>query len=240
MLTGHMSEILNQPILQRLLDGGVIAVLRLRSIDSLPHIARALIAGGVSSIELTMTTPGAIDGISRLTRELGDSAIIGVGTVLDSLTCREAIGAGAQYVVSPIFDDAVHQMAHNLGKLSLPGAMTPTEIMRAWTAGADIVKVFPSTALGPGYIRDVLAPLPKVRLMPTGGVDAENAGDWIRAGAVCVGAGSNLVSKDAVEKKDWVAITANARALVAAVRAARDGGSGFGVQGSGLRVQKKH
>jgi 2-dehydro-3-deoxyphosphogluconate aldolase / (4S)-4-hydroxy-2-oxoglutarate aldolase len=240
MLTGHMSEILNQPILQRLLDGGVIAVLRLQSTNSLPHIARALIAGGVSSIELTMTTPGAIEAISRLTRELGDSAIIGVGTVLDSLTCREAIGAGAQYVVSPIFDDAVHQMAHTLGKLSLPGAMTPTEIMRAWTAGADIVKVFPSAALGPGYIRDFLAPLPQVRLMPTGGVDAENAGDWIRAGAVCVGAGSNLVSKDAVEKKDWVAITANARALIAAVRAARAGGSGSGVQGSGLRVQKNH
>lgn len=209
------------PVLRRLLDCGVVAVLRLPTADLLPDVARALVAGGVVAIEVTMTTPDAIEGISRLTKELGDQAIIGVGTVLDAQTCRNAIEAGAQYVVSPAFDEAVHQAAKDNGKLSMPGAMTPTEILRAWNAGADIVKVFPSTALGPAYFRDVLAPLPHIKLMPTGGVDKGNVGDWIRAGAVCVGAGSNLVSKEAVAKKDWTSITANAKTFVEAVRAAR-------------------
>jgi 2-dehydro-3-deoxyphosphogluconate aldolase/(4S)-4-hydroxy-2-oxoglutarate aldolase len=162
-----------------------------------------------------------LEGIARLSREFGTQAMIGVGTVLDAQTCRNAIEAGAEYVVSPGFDEAVHSATKAHKKLSLPGAMTPTEILRAWNAGADVVKVFPSTALGPGYFKDVLAPLPHVRLMPTGGVDAKNAGDWLRAGAVCVGAGSNLVPKDALARKDWAAITANARLFVDAVRAAR-------------------
>ena len=220
MLAG-MSEPTHESELKRLLSCGVIAVLRLPSIEPLVEVAAALIAGGVTSIELTMTTPNALEGIARLTRDFGSKAMIGVGTVLDAQTCRKAIEAGAQYVVSPGFDEAVHAATKANGKLSLPGAMTPTEILRAWSAGADVVKVFPSTALGPSYFKDVLAPLPHVRLMPTGGVDAKNVGDWLRAGAVCVGAGSNLVSKDAVAKKDWAAITASARAFTEAVRAAR-------------------
>lgn len=223
MLHGIMAEQSQEQsaALRRLLSGGVIAVLRLTSADLLPDVARALIAGGVTSIEVTMTTPDALEGIARLTRELGNEAMIGVGTVLDAQTCRKAIEAGAEYVVSPGFDDSVHQATKERGKLSLPGAMTPTEILRAWNAGADVVKVFPSTALGPGYFKDVLAPLPHVRLMPTGGVDATNIGDWLKAGAVCVGAGSNLVPKDAVAKKNWAAITANAKAFTDAVKAAR-------------------
>jgi 2-dehydro-3-deoxyphosphogluconate aldolase/(4S)-4-hydroxy-2-oxoglutarate aldolase len=221
MLPRIMAEKAEEKALQRLLSGGVVAVLRLPSADLLPDVARALIAGGVTSIEVTMSTPNAIDGIARLVRELGSEAMIGVGTVLDAQTCRHAIEAGAEYVVSPAFDEAVHSATKAHGKLSLPGAMTPTEILRAWSAGADIVKVFPSTALGPGYFKDVLAPLPHVRLMPTGGVDAKNIPDWLRAGAVCVGAGSNLVPKDAVAKKDWSAITANAKAFTDAVIAAR-------------------
>ena len=209
------------PLLNRVLEGGVIAVLRLPSIDPLLDIAGALIAGGVTNIELTLTTPNAIEGIRRLDRELSGKAIIGAGTVLEAESCRRAVEAGAQYIVSPGFDDAVHAAAKGLGKLSMPGAMTPTEILRAWTLGADIVKVFPSAGLGPSYIRDVLAPLPFVRLMPTGGVDAGNAADWIRAGAVCVGAGSNLAPKEAIAKKDWPAITAIASAMIRAVRAAR-------------------
>ena len=221
MLSGTMAETTNESDLKRLLNSGVIAVLRLASIDPLPDVARALIAGGVTSIELTMTTPNALEGIARLSREFGKQAMIGVGTVLDAQTCRKAIEAGAEYVVSPGFDEAVHSATKAHKKLSLPGAMTPTEILRAWNAGADVVKVFPSTALGPPYFKDVLAPLPHVRLMPTGGVDAKNAGDWLRAGAVCVGAGSNLVPKEALARKDWAAITANAKAFVDAVRAAR-------------------
>lgn len=221
MLTSTMAETTQQTDLKRLLSCGVVAVLRLPSIDPLAEIARALIAGGVTSIELTMTTPNALEGIARLAREFGNEAMIGVGTVLDALSCRKAIDAGAQYVVSPGFDEAVHTATKDNGKLSLPGALTPTEILRAWNAGADVVKVFPSTTLGPGYFRDVLAPLPHVRLMPTGGVDARNAGEWLRAGAACVGAGSNLVPKDALARNDWAAITANAKTFVDAVRAAR-------------------
>jgi 2-dehydro-3-deoxyphosphogluconate aldolase/(4S)-4-hydroxy-2-oxoglutarate aldolase len=216
-----MAEQNNSRVLKDLTDCGVVAVLRLPSTQVLPDIARALVAGGVLAVEVTMTTPGAIDGIAKLSKEMGDTAIIGVGTVLDAQTCREAIDAGAKYVVSPGFDEAVHSAAKGRGALSLPGAMTPTEILRAWAAGADIVKVFPSTALGPGYFRDVLAPLPHIKLMPTGGVDVKNVGDWIRAGAVCVGAGANLVPKEAIAKKDWGAITASAKAFIEAVRAAR-------------------
>lgn len=209
--------------LTRLLDSGVVAVLRLSSIEPLLDIARALLSGGVTSIELTLTTPNAIGGIARLSREFSDQALIGAGTVLDADSCRSAIEAGAQYIVSPGFDEAVHGTTKRLGKLSLPGAMTPTEILRAWNAGADIVKVFPSAGLGPSYFRDVLAPLPHVRLMPTGGVDSKNVGEWLKAGAVCVGAGANLVSKDAVAKNDWQTITSIARAFMDGVRAARGG-----------------
>lgn len=216
-----MAEKTENPLLKRVLDCGVIAVLRLSSIEPLMDIAAALVAGGVTNIELTLTTPNAIEGIRQMERELSGQAVIGAGTVLDAESCRRAVEVGAQYIVSPGFDEAVHAATRELGKLSMPGAMTPTEILRAWTMGADVVKVFPSAGLGPSYFRDVLAPLPFVRLMPTGGVDANNAGEWIRAGAVCVGAGSNLAPKDAIAKKDWAAITAIASAMVRAVRVAR-------------------
>lgn len=216
-----MAERPQNPLLHRILDCGVVAVLRLGSIDPLLDIARALVAGGVTNIELTLTTPKAIEGISRLAREIQSRAVIGAGTVLDADCCRQAVEAGARYIVSPGFDEAVHATTVGLGKISMPGAMTPTEILRAWNAGADVVKVFPSAGLGPSYFRDVLAPLPFVRLMPTGGVDVTNVADWLKAGAVCVGAGSNLVPKEAVAKRDWAAITANAKAFTDAARSAR-------------------
>jgi len=216
-----MADKTENPLLKRVLDCGVVAVLRLSSIESLMEIAAALVAGGVTNIELTLTTPSAIVGIRRMARELAGQAVIGAGTVLDAESCRRAVEGGAEYIVSPGFDEAVHAATRELGKLSMPGAMTPTEILHAWTMGADVVKVFPSAGLGPGYFRDVLAPLPFVRLMPTGGVDANNAGEWVRAGAVCVGAGSNLVSKEAIRGRDWQMITDLARAFVDAVQAAR-------------------
>jgi 2-dehydro-3-deoxyphosphogluconate aldolase/(4S)-4-hydroxy-2-oxoglutarate aldolase len=204
-----------------LLETGVIAVIRAPSADVLLPIAQALLEGGVVAIEVTMTTPNAIRGIEMLADQLGDKAVVGVGTVLDAATCRDAISAGAQFVLSPNFEPEVVETTRRYGKISVPGGFTPTEILRAWTAGADIVKVFPSTALGPSYIRDLLAPLPQLKLSPTGGVDQKNAGDWIRAGAVCVGTGSSLVTKDAMAKKDWGSITANAKAFIEAVRVAR-------------------
>jgi len=204
-----------------MLDCGVVAVIRAQSKDQLLDIALALLEGGVCSIEVTMTTPKAIAGIEMLADALGDRAVIGVGTVIDASTARDAISAGAQFVLSPTFDADVVATTKRYGKISVPGAFTPTEILRAWSAGADIVKVFPSTTLGPQYFKDLLAPLPQLRLTPTGGVELKNAGDWIKAGAVCLGVGSALVSKEALAKSDWGKITTNAKAFTAAVAKAR-------------------
>ncbi len=168
-----------------------------------------------------MTTPNAIDGITSLAQKFAGDVLLGVGTVLDPQTARAAIQAGARFVVSPAFDPQVLQATHDAGATSIPGAFTPTEILRAHHAGADVVKVFPSTALGPGYFRDILAPLPFLKLMPTGGVDASNAADWIKAGAVCIGAGSALVPRDAVRGRDWRRITSLAESFITAISMAR-------------------
>jgi 2-dehydro-3-deoxyphosphogluconate aldolase / (4S)-4-hydroxy-2-oxoglutarate aldolase len=207
--------------LQQIAAAGVIAVIRAPSRDVLIDIAEALLAGGVPGIEVTMSTPDAIAGIEMLASKFGERAVLGVGTVMDAATARDAIAAGAEFVVSPMFDPAIVDATGNAQKISVPGSYTPTEIVRAWRGGADVVKVFPSTGLGPTYFKDLLAPLPFLKLTPTGGVDVKNAGEWIRAGAVFVGAGSSLVSKDAMNKRDWPAITANAKAFVEAIRGAR-------------------
>jgi 2-dehydro-3-deoxyphosphogluconate aldolase/(4S)-4-hydroxy-2-oxoglutarate aldolase len=202
-------------------DAGVVAVIRAKSKDQLLDITSALLEGGVPSIEVTMSTPKAIAGIEQLADKFGDKAIVGVGTVIDAATARDAIAAGAQFVVSPITDPEVIATTIRYGKVSIPGAFTPTEILRAWTLGGDVIKVFPSTSLGPQYLKDILAPLPQLKLTPTGGVDQKNTGAWIKAGAVCVGAGSALVSKDALDKGDWKAIAAAAKAFTDAVKEAR-------------------
>src|SRR5205814_5090612 len=168
------------------------------SSEVLFDIAQALLAGGVPAIEVTMSTPKAISGIEMLADKFGDKAVIGVGTCLDAATARDAISAGAQFVVSPAFDAQIVETTRRYGKISIPGAYTPTEILRAWTAGADVVKVFPATTLGPGYFKDILAPLPQVKLTPTGGVDIKTTPEWIKAGAVFVGAGTALVPKDSM------------------------------------------
>jgi 2-dehydro-3-deoxyphosphogluconate aldolase/(4S)-4-hydroxy-2-oxoglutarate aldolase len=207
--------------LKTVADAGVVAVIRANSKDQLIGITEALLAGGAPTIEVTMSTPKAIAGIEMLADRFGDKAVVGVGTVIDAATARDAIAAGAQFVVSPVFDEQIVSTTLRYGKIMIPGAFTPTEILRAWSAGADVVKVFPSTAVGPQYFRDILAPLPQLRLTPTGGVDLKNAGEWINAGAVFVGAGSSLVTKDALAKNEWTSVTANAKAFVEAIKAAR-------------------
>lgn len=202
-------------------DTGIVAVIRAQSPDQLDDVANALLAGGVVAIELTMTTPRAIAGIERLADRFGDRAVIGVGTVIDPATARDAIAAGAQFVVSPTFDPDIVATTLRYGKTSIPGAFTLTEILRAFAAGGDVIKVFPSTTLGPGYFKDILAPLPQLRLTPTGGVDLKNTPEWIKAGAMCVGVGSSLVSKEALSKSDWSGITKNASAFIEAVKSAR-------------------
>jgi 2-dehydro-3-deoxyphosphogluconate aldolase / (4S)-4-hydroxy-2-oxoglutarate aldolase len=207
--------------LRQIADVGVVAVIRALSKDQLIGIAESLLAGGVSAIEVTMSTPSAIAGIEMLAVRFGDAAVLGVGTVMDAATAGDAIAAGAQFVVSPMFDEKIVATVQKSAKIVIPGAFTPTEILRAWSAGADVVKVFPSTGLGPQYFKDLLAPLPQLRLMPTGGVEIKNAGDWIKAGAVFVGAGSSLISRDALARNDWTSVTTNAKAFVETIGAAR-------------------
>jgi len=221
MLYNNPMQRTREQILNSILDGGMIAIMRAPSAEMLAHISEALLAGGVSAIEVTMTTPKAIAALEQLVDRYSEKALIGVGSVIDAATARDAITAGAQFVVSPIFDKAVVETTRSYGKISIPAGLTPTEILTASKAGGDLIKVFPSTQLGPAYFREILAPLPQLRLIPTGGVDLKSVPDWIKAGAACLGIGAALVNKDAMAKADWATITANARAFVEAIRAAR-------------------
>jgi 2-dehydro-3-deoxyphosphogluconate aldolase / (4S)-4-hydroxy-2-oxoglutarate aldolase len=210
-------------MVQRLCRAGVVAVVRANSSEQLLDVAKAIAAGGVDCIEITMTTPNALSVIERCRRELGDSVLTGVGSVLDAETARAAILAGAQFVVGPVLDPGVIEMAHRYGLPCVPGAFTPTEILAATTAGADLVKVFPATKLGPEFFKDILGPMPHLKLTPTGGVDLTTAADFIKAGACTLGVGSALVSKKAMADKDYAALTATAEKFVRIVAEARAG-----------------
>ncbi len=210
-------------VLSELQSTGVVAVIRADSGDQLVDICRALLAGGVTACEITMTTPDAIDAIAQASRALGDECVVGVGSVLDAPTARAAILAGAQFVVSPVLDLGVIEMAHRYDRPVIPGALTPTEVITAWSAGADIVKVFPANHFGPTYFKDLRGPLPQVKLTPTGGVDLTTAASWIDAGAVCLGVGSALVKKDFIRSADWPALSDLARRYIEIVREARGG-----------------
>ena len=200
---------------------GVIAVIRLQDPARLRAVIDAIAAGGVRAIEVTMTVPRAVDMIREIAPGLPADIWFGAGTVLDSDTATRVIDAGARFVVSPVFRRDVINACHAREVPAMPGCLTPTEILDAWEAGADIVKVFPATTCGPGYLKDVRAPLPYVKLMPTGGVTLDNAGDWIRAGAVAVGVGSALLDSAAIAAGNYSILEANARRIVASVAAAR-------------------
>jgi len=202
---------------------GVVAVIRLQDPTRLRAVVDALAAGGIRALEVTMTVPGAIELIAEIAPTLPADFLIGAGTVLDAETARRAIEAGAQFVVSPIFRPAVVDEAHRLGRPAMPGCFSPTEIQQAWEAGADIVKVFPATSLGPAFFRDVRGPLPHLKLMPTGGVSIENADEWIRAGAVAVGVGSALLDPRAIAAGEYSSITEKAKRILANVQDARTG-----------------
>lgn len=200
---------------------GVVAVVRLSDAELARDVALALAAGGVRAVEITMTVPRAVELIEQLTDTLPSKVLVGAGTVLDTATARDVIRAGARFVVSPVFRPALIDECHLEGVASIPGCFTPTEILAAWDAGADVVKVFPSTSLGPTFIKDVRGPLPHVRLMPTGGVTRDNASAWIRAGAVAIGVGTALVDAAAVAERRFDVVTANAVHFIEAVRSAR-------------------
>jgi 2-dehydro-3-deoxyphosphogluconate aldolase/(4S)-4-hydroxy-2-oxoglutarate aldolase len=207
-------------VLDRIIDCGVVAVLRADSSAELLDVSRALREGGVVAIEVTMTIPGALKVIEEAAAKMKDT-IVGVGSVHDPETARAAILAGAEYIVGPTFHLGVIEMAKRYGKVVMPGAFTPTEILTAWQAGADVVKVFPASVGGPAYFKDVKGPLPQVRLMPTGGVDLTTTGAFIKAGACAVGAGSAMVDKKAVAAGKFDVITDTARKFMEEVRKAR-------------------
>lgn len=200
---------------------GVVAVIRLKDPGKLRAVVDAMAEGGVRALEVTMTVPGAVDLIRALAPSLPSGFLIGAGTVTDVATARSVIEAGASFVVGPVFRPEVIAACHERDVAAMPGCFSPTEILAAHESGADIVKVFPATMLGPQFLKDVRAPLPQVKLMPTGGVTLENAGEWIRAGAVAVGLGSALLDATAIDSGRFDVITANARTVVANVAAAR-------------------
>jgi 2-dehydro-3-deoxyphosphogluconate aldolase/(4S)-4-hydroxy-2-oxoglutarate aldolase len=200
---------------------GAIAVLRLDDAAKLQPVVSALAAGEMRVVEVTMTMPNAIDALAALTLERSGQLLIGAGTVLDAETARLAILAGARFVIAPTLCLSIVEMCHRYDVVAVPGAYTPTEILTAWEAGADFVKVFPAGALGPDYLRELKGPLPHLRLVPTGGVTAENAGAFIAAGAVAVGVGGALVPRDAVASGNYGLLTENARQLMRAIRAAK-------------------
>ncbi|MFI5178959.1 MAG: bifunctional 4-hydroxy-2-oxoglutarate aldolase/2-dehydro-3-deoxy-phosphogluconate aldolase [Vicinamibacterales bacterium] len=202
-------------------QAGVVAVIRLSDARALSAVVHALVAGGVRALEVTMTVPGAVELIHALAPTLPDGCLLGAGTVTDPDTVDKVIAAGARFVVSPVFRPAVIEAAHRHNAAAVPGCFSPTEILAAWDTGADIVKVFPASALGPAYFKDLRGPLPHVKLMPTGGVTIDNAGEWIRAGAVAVGVGGALVDATAIKHGEFGIITQHARRLVANVSAAR-------------------
>jgi 2-dehydro-3-deoxyphosphogluconate aldolase / (4S)-4-hydroxy-2-oxoglutarate aldolase len=203
------------------LASGVIAVVRLPRAADFRALAGALVAGGVSVVEITLTTPGALAGVRDLTAQNVPGAVVGAGTVLDERSARDVIAAGARFVVSPTLDDAVMRCCREANVSCMPGALTPRELLEASRAGASHIKLFPASLVGPRYIREVLAPLPFLRLVPSGGVSLDNAGDWIRAGAIAVSVGSALVSPSLVAEQAWDRLTAQARTLIDRVAEAR-------------------
>jgi 2-dehydro-3-deoxyphosphogluconate aldolase/(4S)-4-hydroxy-2-oxoglutarate aldolase len=207
-------------VINAILETRIVAIVRLERYDRAIEITRALLAGGISVVEFTLTGAGAYDAIAATRAALGDTAHIGVGTVLNVEAATASIDAGAQFVVTPTTSPAVIRACVARGTPILSGALTPTEALSAHEAGASMVKLFPARLGGPQYLRDILAPLPFLQIVPTGGVGAENARAYIDAGAVAVGIGGSLITAQAVAQQDWGRITAGARAVVEAIKGA--------------------
>ena len=208
-------------VLDRLTGTGVIPVIRAQSPDEAAAAIAAIQAGGLSVLEITMTVPGAVELIREVTRR-ASGALVGAGTVLDPETARACIDAGARFVVSPALDVSTIAACREAGVAVLPGALTPTEIVTAWKAGADLVKVFPANAVGgPSYIRSLKAPLPQVGLVPTGGVNLQTAKEFIKAGAAALGVGADLVDLAALRRGEATLVTERARQFLALVQEAR-------------------
>jgi 2-dehydro-3-deoxyphosphogluconate aldolase/(4S)-4-hydroxy-2-oxoglutarate aldolase len=208
-------------VLELLRNPGVIAVVRAPKAELVIPLARALLEGGVIAVEITMTTPNAIEAIRDANRALGKEALLGVGTVLDAATAKASIEAGAEFVVSPVTRKEIVDAARAQDRPVMLGAYTPTEAQAAYEMGADFIKIFPADTLGPAYIKAIRAPLPHLQIVPTGGVDLNTIGAFLKAGCAAVGAGSSLVPAGALKEENWAEITRLARAFVAAAQAGR-------------------
>ncbi len=209
-------------VLELMISEGLIPVVRVTDAREAMDVADALKEGGVHTIEITMSVQGAIDVIKELTQKYKDEIIMGAGTVLDAETGRAALIAGARFLVSPILNLDLIQIGHRYSAVVIPGTMSPTEMLTAWSAGADMVKVFPAAQVGgPEYIKAVRGPLPQILLIPTGGVNLQNAGAFIKAGAAALGVGGELVDKKAIKERKFNIITENTRAFLKVIREAR-------------------
>ena len=207
--------------LQKILESGVIAIMRAPNASQLLEAAKAILAGGIDVIEVTMTTPGALKVIEKATDQLGEQVLLGAGSVLDAETARLAILAGAQFIVAPTLNLKTIELCKRYSVPVIPGAYTPTEILTAWEAGADIVKVFPASVGGPGYIRAIKAPLPHIRLAGVGGVNLENTAQFFHAGVEVVGVGAELINAQLLEAQSFEEITNRAKAFREEVRKGR-------------------
>jgi 2-dehydro-3-deoxyphosphogluconate aldolase/(4S)-4-hydroxy-2-oxoglutarate aldolase len=210
-------------VVQEIEATGLIAILRARSSEQLIEVVGALLDGGLTCVEVTMTTPGALEIVHQATTRFGNRCVFGAGTVLDAQSARSAILAGAEFIVAPTLDLDTIRLCRRYSAAVVPGTMTPTEILRAHEAGADLIKVFPAASVGPMFFRDVRGPLPQVKLVPTGGVTPDNALEFIHAGAAALGMGSALVGAALLEKKDFPAIARRAAEMLARIKAARMG-----------------
>jgi 2-dehydro-3-deoxyphosphogluconate aldolase/(4S)-4-hydroxy-2-oxoglutarate aldolase len=211
-----------QDVLRKIAEVGLVPVVRAQSADEAMKVADAIREGGVPVLEITMTVPGALGVMEQVVRRFGSDVVLGAGTVLDAETARACILAGARFVVSPALDLATIEMCRRYSVAVMPGALTPTEVVAAWSAGADVVKIFPCGALGgASYIKSLKAPLPQVEMIPTGGVSVKTAADFIRAGSLALGVGADLVDTAAIRDGNAKLVTDKAREYVRLVQEAR-------------------
>lgn len=206
-----------EKILSEIFKVKAVAVLRVKEVEKLKKIIDAICAGGVSVVEITMTVPNAIQLIEKMNKELDKNIVLGVGSVLNKSVAEDAIRAGAKYVVSPVLKKEIIETSHKYSIPAMPGCFTPTEIQTAYEYGADIIKVFPADIVGMAFFKAILAPLPHLKLMPTGGVSLTNAGDWIKAGACAVGIGSALLDKKAIADENYSILTENASTIMKSI-----------------------
>ena len=208
--------------MEKIENSGIVAIIRNDTNHDLIQVVDAIHSGGIDVVEITMTTPGALDTVGSVTKRYGSNLLIGVGSVLDTETARMAILSGAEFIVSPITKPDVIELCNRYGKVVMPGAFTPTEILRAWELGADYVKVFPADIVGAPYIKAVKAPLPQISIIPTGGIGLNNAAEFVTSGSAALGVGSTLVNKQTIAQKQFKKLTEISQKLVAAVKKAKE------------------